>query len=114
MKVTLLLNGCNKQESLMSESVMVIRINLEPCKGNHMTHVSHEDTKSGNSSRRGQRDDPGPPHPSARIPHDTSTGIRGWPTQYGRIAFVLVTNKATKFMGLHKSCMHHYIIEFAH
>jgi hypothetical protein len=37
MKVILLLNDCNKQESLMSESVMVIQINLLPCKGNNLT-----------------------------------------------------------------------------
>jgi hypothetical protein len=36
MKVILLLNDCNKQESLMSESVMVIQINLLPCKGNNL------------------------------------------------------------------------------
>jgi hypothetical protein len=33
MKVTLLLNDCNKQESLISESVTVIRIYFNPCKG---------------------------------------------------------------------------------
>jgi hypothetical protein len=36
-EVTLLLNDCNKQESLMSESVMTIRINFKPCKDNHLT-----------------------------------------------------------------------------
>jgi hypothetical protein len=37
IKVTLLWNDCNKQESLMSESVTTIRINFKPCKGNHQT-----------------------------------------------------------------------------
>jgi hypothetical protein len=42
MKVTLLLNDCNKQESLMSESIVVIRINLQSCKGNHWKHNTCE------------------------------------------------------------------------
>jgi hypothetical protein len=29
---------------------------------------------SGHSSRRGQGDDPGPPHPSARLPWNTLVG----------------------------------------
>jgi hypothetical protein len=33
-----------------------------------MTHAGPEDTTSGNSSQRGQGDDQGPPHPSARLP----------------------------------------------
>jgi hypothetical protein len=37
---------------------------------------------SGHSSQRDQGDDQGPPHPSARLPRDTSTGIRGWPMHY--------------------------------
>jgi hypothetical protein len=44
--------------------------------------MSHEGTTSGHSSRRGQGDDPGPPHPSSRLPRDTSTGIHGWPMHY--------------------------------
>jgi hypothetical protein len=47
-----------------------------------MTHVSHEGATSGHSSRRDQGDNQGPPHPSARLPHDTVTGIRGWPMHY--------------------------------
>jgi hypothetical protein len=37
LKVTLLLNNYNKQESPMSKSAMVTQINLQPCKGNHST-----------------------------------------------------------------------------
>jgi hypothetical protein len=37
MKDTLLLNDCNKQESLISKSVATIRIYLQPYKGNHLT-----------------------------------------------------------------------------
>jgi hypothetical protein len=47
-----------------------------------MTHVSHESTTSGHSSRHDQGDDQGPPHPSAHLPRDTATGIRGWPMHY--------------------------------
>jgi hypothetical protein len=47
-----------------------------------MTHVSHKGAMSGRSSRRDQGDDQGPPHPSARLPRDTATGIRGWPMNY--------------------------------
>jgi hypothetical protein len=43
----------------------------------NMTLESHEDTMSGHSSRCDQRDDLGPPHPSARLPRDTSTDICG-------------------------------------
>jgi hypothetical protein len=37
MKVELLLNNYNKQESLMSESVAVTQANFKPCKVNHLT-----------------------------------------------------------------------------
>jgi hypothetical protein len=37
MKVTLLLNDCNKKQSFIFESVMMIRINFKPFKGNHLT-----------------------------------------------------------------------------
>jgi hypothetical protein len=33
-----------------------------------MTHVGQKGTTGGNSSQRGQREDQGPPHPSARLP----------------------------------------------
>jgi hypothetical protein len=29
-----------------------------------------------------QRVEPGPPHPSVRLPRDTLVGIRGWPMHY--------------------------------
>jgi hypothetical protein len=47
-----------------------------------MTHVSHEGTMSGHSSRCDLGDDQGPPHPSARLPRDTTMGILGWPMRY--------------------------------
>jgi hypothetical protein len=50
-----------------------------------MTLESHKDTASGHSSQRDQRDDPGPPHPSACLPHDTLMGIHGWPMHYPNI-----------------------------
>jgi hypothetical protein len=45
------------------------------------TLESHKDSTSSHSSRCG-RDDLSPPDPSAHLPHDTSTGIRGWPMHY--------------------------------
>jgi hypothetical protein len=30
----------------------------------------------------GQGDDPGPLHPSTRLPRDVSTGVSGWPVHY--------------------------------
>jgi hypothetical protein len=47
-----------------------------------MTLMSHEETTIGYSSQRDQGDDPGPPHPSAHLPRDTSTDICGWPMHY--------------------------------
>jgi hypothetical protein len=47
-----------------------------------MTLECHEDTMRGHSSRRDQGDDPGPPHPSARLPRTTTMGIHGWPMHY--------------------------------
>jgi hypothetical protein len=47
-----------------------------------MTHVSQDGTTSGHSSRRDQGDDQGPPHPSAHLPRDIVTGIRGWSMHY--------------------------------
>jgi hypothetical protein len=60
--------------------------------------------------------------PSARLPHDTSMGIRGWPMhylsihhcRYGGIASVSVTHETTKFAGPHKSYKRQYIMEQAH
>jgi hypothetical protein len=54
---------------------------------------------------------PGPPHPSARLPRNTSPGFPRWPVHYpdlhhysnGSIVFGTMTIKATKFMGPHKS-----------
>jgi hypothetical protein len=65
-----------------------------------------------------QRVEPGPPHPSASLPHDTSMGIHGWPptpSQYtsikhGGVLSNSVTVRANKFLGSHKSCMRQYII----
>jgi hypothetical protein len=67
-----------------SKGVTKIRIiyTLQGIKHDNMTLKSHEDTSSGHSSRRGQGDDPGPPHPTARLPHDTSTGIHRWLMHY--------------------------------
>jgi hypothetical protein len=58
------------------------------------------------------------PHPSACLPHDTSTGIHGWPIHYpdvhprGMVGYrpTLVTIEATQFAGPHKSRMCQYII----
>jgi hypothetical protein len=47
-----------------------------------MTHVSQGGTTCGHSLGHNQGDDQRPPHPSARPPRDTMTGIRGWPIHY--------------------------------
>jgi hypothetical protein len=55
------------------------------------------------------------PHPSVRLPSDTSTGIRGWLMHYpnvdpiGMVSSDSMTLKAIKFAGLHKSRMRQYI-----
>jgi hypothetical protein len=41
-----------------------------------------EDPMSGHSFRRDQRNDLGPPHPSAHLPRDTSMGTSGLPVHY--------------------------------
>jgi hypothetical protein len=46
---------------------------LQQIKPNIMTLESHKDTTSGHSSWCDQGDNPGPPHPSARLPRDTYT-----------------------------------------
>jgi hypothetical protein len=60
---------------------------------------------SGNNSRRGQEDDHGPPHPSARLPHVCPDG-HTWlahalshftSVRYGRIASVSAAHDATQF-----------------
>jgi hypothetical protein len=58
-----------------------------------------------------QGNDPGSPHPSARLPCNVSTDIRGWPIhypglhhyRYGGVASVSKTIQDTKFMGPDKS-----------
>jgi hypothetical protein len=84
MKVELLCLNTPIKPSPISEGVAEIRIvyTLQGIKPNNTTHVVHEDTTSDHSSWRDQGDDPGPPHPSARLPRDTVTGIRGWPMYY--------------------------------
>jgi hypothetical protein len=65
-----------------------------------------------------QRVEPGSPHPSARLSHDTSSGIRGWHVLYagiyhcmcGRVSSNLTTVEATKFVEPHKSHVRQYII----
>jgi hypothetical protein len=74
----------SEQASPISEGVAEIRIvyTLHAIKPDNTTLESHEDTTSFNSSWRDQGYDPGPPHPSARLPRDTSIGIRGWGMHY--------------------------------
>jgi hypothetical protein len=75
-----------------------------------MTHAGQKGTTGGNSSQHGQRDDEGPPHPSARLPRvclrrHTVGGhalSRCTPIRYGRIASVSATHRATQFVGPHK------------
>jgi hypothetical protein len=67
MKVELLWDDSNKQASLIFESVVMTRANI------HLTREQLDNTTHNNS----QGDDLGPPHPSARLPRDVSTGIRG-------------------------------------
>jgi hypothetical protein len=66
----------------------------------------------------GQKVDPGPPHPSARLPRNHLDGqfmggpytipgaLMGHHYRYGRVSSDSVTNDATQFTGPHKSCMH--------
>jgi hypothetical protein len=85
MKVELLLNDCNKQESLRSESVAGIGANLKDCKVNSWQHDTREATKPPwvatvhDAIKESGRV---LPHPSACLPLNTSTGIRGWPMHY--------------------------------
>jgi hypothetical protein len=75
-----------------------------------MTHAGQKGTTGGNSSQHGQRDDQGPPHPSARLPcvclggHTMSGHALSHctPVRYGRIASVSASHKATQFAGPHK------------
>jgi hypothetical protein len=78
MKVELLRLDTTIKPSPISDGVVEIRIiyTLQGIKPDNTTLESHEDTTSGHSSRRDQGDDSGPPHPSARLPRGTSTGIR--------------------------------------
>jgi hypothetical protein len=66
MKLIILrLDSANKPWP-MSEGVLKIRINSQPCKGikpDNMTHTSQEDTMSRNSSWHDQRFGPGPTSP---------------------------------------------------
>jgi hypothetical protein len=50
MKDTLLLSDYNKQESLISPSVVAILVNFKREPPDNTTCMSHEDTMSGNSS----------------------------------------------------------------
>jgi hypothetical protein len=63
MKVELLWDDSNKQASLIFEGVVMTRANI------HLTREQLDNTTHNNSL--------GPPHPSARLPRDVSTGIRG-------------------------------------
>jgi hypothetical protein len=88
LKVTLLRNDRNKQESLIFESVAAIRIKFKHCKGNHLTTRHAWVTKTPwvttiYDDYQGVK--PGPPYPSACIPRDTSMGIRGCPTHYPNV-----------------------------
>jgi hypothetical protein len=70
-----------------------------------MTHTVQDGTTSGNNSRQSQRDDQGPPHPSAHLPRvclgghtwETHALSRCTPIRYGRITSVSVTHEATQF-----------------
>jgi hypothetical protein len=69
----------------MSESVTVIRIKFKPCKDNHLTKRHSRVMKTPRVATIHddyQRVESGPPYPSARLPHDTSTGIHRWPMHY--------------------------------
>jgi hypothetical protein len=64
----------------------------------------------GNSSQRGQRDNQGPPHPSARLPRVCLTDTP-WVAyalshcttiRYGRITSLSAAHEATQFVGPHK------------
>jgi hypothetical protein len=85
MKVELLLNDYNGQVSLMSESVVETRVNLNIARlpPDNMTHVSHEDPRVAIVRDDDQRVKTGPPYPSVRLPHDTTLwAIHGWPMHY--------------------------------
>jgi hypothetical protein len=58
------------------------------------------------------------PHPSACLPHDSSTDIRGWHVHYpsihhcrrGEVSFNSAIVEATNFAGPHKSHIRQHII----
>jgi hypothetical protein len=75
-----------------------------------MTHAGRKGTTGGNSSQHGQRDNQGPPLPSAHLPRIVSVDTP-WvahalsqftPVRYGRIASVSAANEATQFAGPQK------------
>jgi hypothetical protein len=80
--------------------------NLARVKHHNTTHMSHKST-------------PSPPYPSAGFPRNTLTGIRGCPPtlsllsskRYSKVSSNSMIDKATKFAGLHISCMCQYIIK---
>jgi hypothetical protein len=74
-----------------------------------MTHAAQKSTTCDNSSQHGQRDDQGPPHPSARLPRVCLGGYTVAHAlshctfvRYGRIASVSMAHEATQFVGPHK------------
>jgi hypothetical protein len=76
---------CGEQASPIFKGVTEIWINIQHCKGNNLSTwhtwttttpwatIVHDDY---------QRVESGPYYPSAGLPHDTLTGIRGWPPHY--------------------------------
>jgi hypothetical protein len=78
------LNIANKP-SPISEGVVEIRVNSQPCKGINLTTQHTQARRAPRVEKNAQHDqgnDQGPPHPSARLPHMSQRTHRGWPMHY--------------------------------
>jgi hypothetical protein len=116
MEVELLHLNIAIKPSLIYESVTENRIiyTLQEETWQHDTRTAMKTPRVATVHDNDQRDDLGLPHPSARLPRDTSSGYlwvahtlsRYTSWRYDRIASISTTIQATKFMGPHKSCMH--------
>jgi hypothetical protein len=115
MNLALLRVDAMNKPSLLSESGAETQVNIHTI-GENLTTQHTYDSKILHVATihdDNQGVGPGSPHPSARLPCDTSPGCQwmahtlSWFTslQVDSIASDSATNKATKFRGPHKSCM---------
>jgi hypothetical protein len=113
MKLIILRNNYNGQVLPISEGNhgdLNQQSTLQGYKPDNTTHAGPEGTTGGTSSQCGQRDEQGPPHPSA-VFHAYASADTPWvahalshftPVRYGRIASVSAAHEVTQFAGPHK------------